>query len=262
MEFFDFINDIIDVPNTQKAFKILVDIASKNTNKKYINYKDDNEIKLNKRGLYILINLINYKSFYDKIPDTDQGKELKYNGFVVIKNIKVIKHKIVNINEICKNIFNINDASVSLKEHKLVGPHSDSQNQIHMDRAHPTIKWFLYTNNVSAKNGAFCYSKGSHVPTKEKLQFLYKISCMTHKNKEINQHLDKHALGAIRVAKNNKIMETKMIEQMKFEPCNPLEYDSYTLIIADTSGFHKRGVINKGEKRTVLLNQIGFPKNV
>ena len=121
-------------------------------------------------------------------------------------------------------------------------------------------KWFLYLNDVSAKNGAFCYSKRSHLPTKEKLEFLYKVSCMTSQNKELESHVDRGKLGAIRVAKNDPKREEEVIREMNFGPCDPLEFSNHTLIIADTSGFHKRGILNKKEKRVVLLNQIGYPK--
>ena len=260
MEFFELVNSVIDIPNTIESFKALVDIANKNPKKKEINYKNEQEIELNKKGLYILITLINHKRFYDKLPDTPQANEFKENGFIVLQNIKVKNNKIKNIEEICKNLFNIDNGNVSLSGHNLKGPHVDVQNQVHLDRAHPTIKWFLYKNDVSVKNGAFCYSKGSHLPTKEKLEFLYKISCMTEKNKDLKNHIDRGKLGAIRVSKKSKSKEISLINEMKFGPCNPLEYPENTLIIADTSGFHKRGELQKNQKRITLMNQFGYPK--
>ena len=260
MEFFDFINSIIDTPNSMETYTELLEIANNSLGKKYISFKNTKEIELNKKGLYILINLINHKRFYSRLPNTSEANEFKRNGYIVIPNVKVKDNQIVNIKDICKKIFNINNASVGFQKHVLNGPHQDVQNQVHLDRAHPTMKWFLYLNDVSAKNGAFCYSKRSHLPTKEKLDFLYKVSCMTSQNKELESHLDKGKLGAIRVAKNNPNREEELLKEMKFSPCDPLEFKSHSLIIADTNGFHKRGILNKKEKRVVLLNQNGYPK--
>ena len=260
MEFFDLVNSIIDTPNSIETYKGLLEIANNSSKKKQICFNNKKEIELNKKGLYILITLINHKRFYARLPNTPEANEFKTNGYIVIPNVKVKDNKIVNIKDICKKIFNINNASVGFQKHVLNGPHQDVQNQVHLDRAHPTIKWFLYMNDVSAKNGAFCYSKRSHLPTKEKLEFLYKVSCMTSQNKELESHIDRGKLGAIRVAKNNPKREEELIRTMNFDPCDPLEFKSHSLIIADTSGFHKRGIVNKKEKRVVLLNQIGYPK--
>ena len=260
MEFFDLVNSIIDVPNTKEEFVSILKIAEKNRNKKIINFNDSNEVKLNKKGLYILITLVNHKRFYDSLPHTEEANEFKKNGYFIVQNVTVTKdNKVKGISELCKKLFNIETKSVSLTKQELNGPHTDRQNQIHLDRAHPTIKWFLYMNDVTKKNGAFCYSKGSHVPTKEKLEFLYRVSCMSPKDPMFSSHADRDKLAAIRVAKNNNQKEDELIKEMKFEPCNPLEYNAKTLIIVDTSGFHKRGIIDKNQTRKSLLNQKGFP---
>lgn len=260
MEFFDIINQVVEIPNTVDQHSKLVKLVNRTRNEKYINYKDNKENKLNKSGYYILRNLMNHKLFYDRLPNTPLANEFKQNGLVVIKNVKVNNENISNVENIYKELFGFSNCDVILKKSKLSGPHKDRQNQLHMDRPHPTIKWFLYLNDVTKKNGAFCYSKGSHIPTLEKLRFLYKVSCMNNKNKLLDEHLDNESLGAIRVCKNNVKKELARLQEMKFEPFKSIEGKKYTLIIADTSGFHKRGILEADTKRHVLFNGIGYPK--
>lgn len=260
MEFFDLVNEIIDTPNSKEEFIKLLNTVKNKMNQKYIDYKNQDVINLNKKGYYILLNLINHKTFYDKLPDTPEANEFKNNGYIVIPNIKFKDKKIEDIDKICKNLFNISKPKLNLKKSVLKGPHKDKQNQLHMDRPYPTIKWFLYLNDVTEKNGAFSYVPKSHIPTKEKLQFLYKISCMGKKSPELEQHLDGGHLGAIRVSKDNINMEKKYIQEMNFESLKSLEYNKMTLIIADTTGFHKRGILEKNSSRIIMLNEIGYPK--
>ena len=86
------------------------------------------------------------------------------------------------------------------------------------------------------------------------------IHAAIHHERMVEQHLDGEQLGAIRVSKNNYLMEKKYIEEMNFEPLKSLEHNKMTLIIADTTGFHKRGILEKNTIRNIMYNGNGYPK--
>ena len=155
MEFFDLVYEIIDEPITKDEYENILGLIEKNknnNNEKNIDYTNNNVTELNKKGYYILVNLINHKKFYESIPDTKLAKKLKTDGYVIIENIKLNNDgKISNIDNICKELFNRSKPKRKLEKCILKGPYKDKQNQLHMDRAYPTIKWFLYMNDVKKK---------------------------------------------------------------------------------------------------------------
>ena len=52
----------------------------------------------------------------------------------------------------------------------------DQQHSPHIDTFQPSCKLWIYKNDMPLENGPFCYVKGSHRNSKEKLSLLYSLS--------------------------------------------------------------------------------------
>jgi len=91
----------------------------------------------------------------------------------------------------------------------------------HADVPYPTIKVFLYLNDVDQTNAAFKYARGSHKMTLKRLWFEYKLSVKKHFGK-------KPKLTAEGVA------------ELGFEASSIIG-KANTLIITNNMGFHARG---------------------
>jgi hypothetical protein len=117
--------------------------------------------------------------------------------------------------------FELNEDLFVVKD--VVGSKHIAQN-LHFDVLQ-TLKFFLYLNDVTAKNGAFTCVPGSHLWTKEKRKT--DAADISYGNREYTRDLPD--LG---------------------EPV-PVEGSAGTLIIFDTDLFHKTGTVEVGERRVI-----------
>lgn len=109
------------------------------------------------------------------------------------------------------------------------GLESDPQNIIHADAFHPSMKAWLFLNDVVAEDGPLTYVAGSHRLTAERLGWEHAKALLAPAD------VDRlSARGSFRIAPE-ELARLGLPEPTAFEvPAN-------TLVIADTFGFHARG---------------------
>jgi hypothetical protein len=120
----------------------------------------------------------------------------------------------------------------------------DPQKDLHKDTFHPTVKAWLYLDDVGPHNGPFVYVPGSHRLTWRRLHWEYRQSVARSSGGRGGRS---YSLGgAFRVA----------AEDAEFlglpEPVS-LPVARNTLVIADTLGFHKRGTGDDGASRMAIF---------
>jgi hypothetical protein len=106
----------------------------------------------------------------------------------------------------------------------------------HADVPYPTIKVFMYMNDVDESNAAYIYAKGSHKLTMKRLLFEYKLSVKYAKTK-------------------NDIVTDEDIAKLGYYP-EPICGKANTLFISNNMGYHNRGDFKTLEPR--LTAQLDF----
>ncbi len=99
----------------------------------------------------------------------------------------------------------------------------------HADVPYPTIKVFMYLNDVDESNAAYIYAKGSHKLTLKRLLFEYKLSVRYAKTK-------------------NDIVTNEDIASLGYYPEN-ICGKANTLFISNNMGYHNRGEFKTLEPR-------------
>lgn len=99
----------------------------------------------------------------------------------------------------------------------------------HADVPYPTIKVFMYLNDVDETNAAYIYAKGSHKMTLKRLLFEYKLSVRYAKTK-------------------NDIVTNEDIAKLGYYPEN-ICGKANTLFISNNMGYHNRGDFKTLEPR-------------
>ena len=106
----------------------------------------------------------------------------------------------------------------------------DPQTDMHIDTFHPTVKAFYFLTDVAADEGPFVYVPGSHRLTPGRLAWEHELSIRVAKS---GDRLS--ARGSFRAT-------AAEIEQMGFAPARAFAVPANTLVVADTVGFHARGL--------------------
>ncbi|HMQ67444.1 MAG TPA: hypothetical protein PKA90_00360 [Ignavibacteria bacterium] len=99
----------------------------------------------------------------------------------------------------------------------------------HADVPYPTVKVFLYLNDVDESNAAYIYAKGSHKMTLQRLLFEYKLSVRYAKTK-------------------NDIVTDEDIAKLGYYP-EHICGKANTLFISNNMGYHNRGDFKTLEPR-------------
>ena len=120
---------------------------------------------------------------------------------------------------------------------------SDPQTRLHSDTFHSTTKAWLFLTDVRENEGAFTYVPGSHKLTPEKLEWQHRMSLQAKasKDKETRE-------GSFRI-------EGSELEALGLPQPVQLAVPANTLVVADTSGFHARGLSIAG---TLESRNLGF----
>jgi Phytanoyl-CoA dioxygenase (PhyH) len=106
----------------------------------------------------------------------------------------------------------------------------DVQSHFHVDTFHPTVKSWLFLTDVAPGEAGFTYVPGSHIPTKRHLAWERRVSITAA------QHDDRlTGEGSLRI-------EEATLARLGYPAPRKLSVAANTLVIADTSGFHRRGV--------------------
>lgn len=105
----------------------------------------------------------------------------------------------------------------------------DPQKTLHLDTFHPTIKMWLFLDDVGADRGPFTYVPGSHRLSLKRLAWEYRQSFTARESE--NPH---HAHGAFRVTEGD-------LSELGLPQPRAVTARKNTLVIANTVGFHRRG---------------------
>ncbi len=106
----------------------------------------------------------------------------------------------------------------------------DPQTDLHLDTFHPSVKAFYFLTDVAEDEGPFTYVPGSHRLTPERLRWEHEQSIAA-------------ATGANRLAARGSLRATPAeIAAMGYGAPRPLAAPANTLVVADTVGFHARGL--------------------
>lgn len=106
----------------------------------------------------------------------------------------------------------------------------DVQSHYHSDTFHPTVKSWLYLTEVEADAAAFTYVPGSHEVNRRRLAWERRVSLTA---REGTDRLT--AEGSMRISEAE-------LRRLGYAPPRKLAVAANTLVIADTSGFHRRGI--------------------
>lgn len=117
---------------------------------------------------------------------------------------------------------------------------NDPQKHFHADTFHPTMKAWLFLEDVTADKGPFQYIEGSHRMTLKRLRWEYQQSIT---GRDLSERYA--ARGSLRI-EEDELASLALNKIKKFEvPAN-------TLIIADTSGFHRRSEAASNSSRSSI----------
>ncbi|WP_043340756.1 phytanoyl-CoA dioxygenase family protein [Belnapia moabensis] len=106
----------------------------------------------------------------------------------------------------------------------------DVQSHFHTDTFHPTVKSWLFLTDVPGDAAGFTYVPGSHRPTRRHLAWERRLSTTAAR------HADRlTGEGSLRI-------DEAQLARLGYPPPRKLAVKANTLVIADTSGFHRRGI--------------------
>lgn len=149
---------------------------------------------------------------------------------------------------------------------------NEEQYHLHSDTFQPCIKIFYYINEIKEDEGPFCFVPTSnHVENPELLKWLYKVSCIAlDLSHEEYDNILPSKLGTLAAdtwgkavnitfsprlgRRYNDSVLNKHLDNMNLPPMMPIIGKGNTLVIANTSGFHRRNRAKKGTIRTTLRN--------
>lgn len=114
---------------------------------------------------------------------------------------------------------------------------ADPQKNMHSDTFHPTMKAWLFLEDVSAANGPFTYVRGSNRLTMKRLAWEYQRSRKAKANPD--GYSEKGSFRA----------DADDLKAMGLPEPAGLAVKAGTLVIANTNGFHGRGQAEPGASR-------------
>ena len=105
----------------------------------------------------------------------------------------------------------------------------DPQTDLHADTFHPTVKAWLFLNDVDAAAMPFVYVPGSHRPTPARLAWERDMSLRASRRR----HLPEERLV--------RAIDRETLAALGFAEPRAIAVPANTLVVADTFGFHARG---------------------
>jgi len=116
----------------------------------------------------------------------------------------------------------------------------DVQSYFHSDTFHPTVKSWLFLNDVGEDEAAFTYVPGSHRANRRRLAWERKASMEAARSPDpLCQE------GSLRILERD-------LRHLGYPAPRRLAAAANTLIIADTSGFHARGIPSRASTRVSI----------
>lgn len=105
----------------------------------------------------------------------------------------------------------------------------DPQTDFHTDTFHPTVKAWLFLNDVAADAMPFLYVPGSHRVTPQRLRWEREMSITASRRRHLPEK------GLVRA------ISPAALAELGLPPPQAVAVPANTLVVADTFGFHARG---------------------
>jgi hypothetical protein len=115
----------------------------------------------------------------------------------------------------------------------------DPQTHLHADTFHPTMKAWFFLTDVTAEDGPLTYVPGSHRLTPERLAW---ERAMSLKARDMDRLT---ARGSFRI-------EAAELPALGLPPARAFTVPANTLVVADTFGFHARGLSTRPATRVEI----------
>jgi phytanoyl-CoA dioxygenase PhyH len=106
----------------------------------------------------------------------------------------------------------------------------DPQTRLHADAFHPSVKAWFFLTDVAEDDGPFIYVPGSHRPTRRRLAWERQSSMTAARSSDFQS-----ARGSLRITAEN-------VRRLGFGEPKAFAVPQNTLVVADTVGFHARGL--------------------
>ncbi len=106
----------------------------------------------------------------------------------------------------------------------------DPQTRLHADTFHPTVKAWFFLTDIGGAEGPFIYVPGSHRPTRRRLAWERRASLTAGRSADLQS-----ARGSPRIAVED-------LHRLGLGEPKVFAVPENTLIVADTMGFHARGI--------------------
>jgi hypothetical protein len=106
----------------------------------------------------------------------------------------------------------------------------DPQTRLHADAFHPSVKAWFFLTDVAEEDGPFIYVPGSHRPTRRRLSWERRASVTAARSSDFQS-----ARGSLRITQ-------QAVRRLGFGEPKVFAVPQNTLVVADTVGFHARGL--------------------
>ena len=116
---------------------------------------------------------------------------------------------------------------------------NDVQTKIHSDTFHHTYRWWYYINDVTLNDAPFHYAKGTHIDNEERIKW---------ENDMYDKILDDKVYKKLNYADKEGSFRNESCDKVE-----PIMVKKNTLLIADTHGFHCRGITTNNGTRLAVL---------
>ena len=116
----------------------------------------------------------------------------------------------------------------------------DPQTRLHADTFHSTVKAWFFLTDVARDQGPLIYVPGSHQPTARRLAWERRMSLTAAQSSDFQS-----ARGSLRIS-------PAMLRRLGFGEPRVFTVPQNTLVVADTMGFHARGISPRPSARSEI----------
>lgn len=136
----------------------------------------------------------------------------------------------------------------NIRQHYLKDNRPDPQKDLHSDTFHPSVKAWLFLDDVDQRNGPFTFSVGSQKLTFKRIAWEYHESIKASINKHHASN-ERYWDGSFRISAHD-------LESLNYQKPSALSVRANTLVIANTYGFHCRGNATSNQPRLSIWMQM------